>query len=142
MRRIVIPAVAALSLLLSGCLLRTTRHGPHGRTSHTVLWIPGLGVATFVGHGHRCTHHCNHYWHNNCWYTVKKNHVHRPGCGHGWNGHRWVRVAHVQPYTHHRCDKHCGHYWHGHTCYHMAGHVHGPGCGHAWRQGRWVMIIR
>ncbi|KAF0243659.1 MAG: hypothetical protein FD180_3179 [Planctomycetota bacterium] len=78
-------------------------------------------------------------------------HVHDDGCGHCWDGDRWIVI------NRHRHGPGCGHYhhsggWHVYPAHHVYtvaghghhgvhvthGHVHDAHCGHSWDGARWV----
>ena len=50
-------------------------------------------------HRHVCDHDCHHHYYDGTNLVVLKGHRHGPGCGHFWDGSRWVisKVAAVRP---------------------------------------------
>ncbi|MCH7808552.1 MAG: hypothetical protein IIB60_04955 [Planctomycetes bacterium] len=92
---------------------------------------------------HVCTRACHHHFFDGTKLVViEGNHHHRAGCGHGWDGHHWVRVYRgpLSPRGH-RCTLDChNHYSDGIKLILIAGHHHGQGCGHLWDGEHWLLV--
>lgn len=88
-----------------------------------------------------CHHHagCGHAWDGYRW-VHSVGHVHAPGCGHFWHEGRWWVAATVTVPHGHVCNHHCNHYHHSGRWYSVQNHVHRPGCGHELRRGVWVGV--
>ncbi len=93
---------------------------------------------------HVCDVNCHHHYydeHKVTYVTVDK-HRHGPGCGHEWNGDRWVVIRRTvaRPSGHH-CTVDCrDHHYHEGRQVVQKGHVHGRGCGHRYDGHRWVSV--
>jgi len=110
---------------------------------------------------HVCTPACAHYYHEGHYVVVKRGHHHGPGCGHVFDGRRWmVAVATPSGHVHVEAAKgvhppparavrippppgHVNAYVYdrrGSKWLKVSGkHVHGPHCGHVHVEGHWCM---
>ncbi len=74
------------------------RHGPNcGHRWNGRRWVVSprsvVRSGRHVRTAHVCTRDCNHHYHDGSKLVVlQKGHRHGPGCGHRWDGHRWVRA--------------------------------------------------
>lgn len=63
--------------------------------------------------GHVCTGDCDHYFEEGRTYRVRHGHVHGPGCGHHFDGTRWILAVSTTaaPTIHegHICTGDCSH---------------------------------
>ncbi len=50
---------------------------------------PRRTTVVHVDEGHVCTENCDHYYHEGKYIVVHK-HRHGPGCGHRFDGGRWI----------------------------------------------------
>jgi len=119
-------ASAAMLLALSGCDDRDREV----RTVH-------------VSRGHVCDVNCHEHYEHEGRVVVVERHRHGPGCGHEWDGRRWVivRTSTRRPVrTAHVCTLNCHHHYYSGTKIVQlpASHRHTAGCGHAYDGNRWV----
>jgi hypothetical protein len=117
--------------------------------------------------GHVCSRDCHdHYWDGRRVVVIQSGHRHYPGCGHEWDGGRWVVVAnapvvgkapaarvHEPPRKYevprkksfsvdHIHSATCGCVWNRREREWMPvepGHVHGRHCGHIFVEGKWTL---
>jgi len=126
---------APLGLLLAGC--------PRGHYSVEYHEDgPDRGHRDSV---HVCSRSCNQHYYDGERLVILKNHHHCEGCGHHWNGTRWV-LYDRGPRRHrarHVCSRSCDHhYYDGSNLIVLEGHRHGPNCGHHWDGTYWVASAR
>jgi hypothetical protein len=116
----------------------------------------------YLPEGHVCGQHCEDHYYDGARVVVLSGHRHGPGCGHDWDGYRWIvirkgKVKHVhnQPPVYrvhevpqkvvtvgHVHSDHCGCAYHPHQKTWIVienGHRHGPDCGHVFVEGRWTI---
>lgn len=95
--------------------------------------------------GHVCTVDCHHHYYDGRKLVVIKSHRHGPGCGHSWDGRRYVASKRVVVRRgrgpEHVCTPDCSHYYRGGVVVESRGHRHGRGCGHVFDGRRWVARI-
>lgn len=123
--------LASATLLASGC-------GGGGKRTKTVEVVR-------PDRGHTCELHCHPHYHDNRGkLIVVKDHRHGPGCGHQWDGRRWVAAKRVETRQRgHACDLDChGHHFEGGREVRLSRHQHGRDCGHVYNGHRWVKSDR
>lgn len=94
-----------------------------------------------VERGHVCGVDCHEHYYDGRKTVIVSGHRHGPGCGHHWDGRRWVVVrSQPKPPQGHQCTIDCHH--HAYSSYgheiSLRNHRHGPGCGHVYNGHRWV----
>lgn len=123
---------------------------PAAAPSRQAETSPDIGQATTASADDvqpdiECTHESTDCYFNGTRNVVLPGHVHRPGCGHAWDGEHWVAVVPctlIHKESHH-CTKDCrDHYREGDRIVTIYGHVHHPGCGHLWDGENWLRIAK